>query len=119
MKRLLLLLLALCLCGCTPSLPPASGESTAETSSTPQGNPDRTVRNYKDFKALWISQFDLASVYLENGAQRPEADYTERITAILANTAALGFNTVDGMVTNAPVAEFLGLPFVDPLVALA
>jgi alanine dehydrogenase len=32
---------------------------------------------------------------------------------------ALGFNTVDGMVTNAPVAEFLGLPFVDPLVALA
>ena len=27
-------------------------------------------------------------------------------------------NTVDGQVTNGPVAEFLGLPFVEPLVAL-
>ena len=29
-----------------------------------------------------------------------------------------GCNTVDGQVTNGAVAEFLGLPFVDPLVAL-
>lgn len=94
MKRLLLLLLALCLCGCTPSLPPASEESTAETTSAPSEEPARTVRNYEDFKALWISQFDLASIYLKNGAQRPEADYTARITAILDNVASLGFNTV-------------------------
>ena len=32
---------------------------------------------------------------------------------------ALGCNTVAGQVTNAPVAEFLGLPFVDPLAALS
>ncbi len=32
---------------------------------------------------------------------------------------ALGINTVDGTVTNEPVAEFLGATFVDPLVALA
>ena len=31
---------------------------------------------------------------------------------------ALGVNTVAGHVTNAPVAEFLGLPYVDPLAAL-
>jgi alanine dehydrogenase len=31
---------------------------------------------------------------------------------------AFGCNTVDGQVTNGPVAEFLGLPFVDPLMAL-
>jgi alanine dehydrogenase len=31
---------------------------------------------------------------------------------------ALGLNTVGGHVTNAPVAEFLGVPCVDPLVAL-
>jgi alanine dehydrogenase len=30
-----------------------------------------------------------------------------------------GVNTVGGQVTNGPVAEFLGLPSVDPLVALA
>jgi alanine dehydrogenase len=32
---------------------------------------------------------------------------------------ALGCNTVAGAVTNAPVAEFLGLPFVEPVAALA
>jgi len=31
---------------------------------------------------------------------------------------ALGFNTVDGQITNAPVGEFLGLPHVHPLAAL-
>jgi alanine dehydrogenase len=31
---------------------------------------------------------------------------------------ALGVNTVGGSVTNEPVAEFLGVPFVDPLAAL-
>ena len=31
---------------------------------------------------------------------------------------ALGVNTVGGHVTNEPVAEFLGTPYVDPLVAL-
>ena len=32
---------------------------------------------------------------------------------------ALGFNTVAGHVTNAPVAEFLGVEHVEPLAALA
>jgi alanine dehydrogenase len=32
---------------------------------------------------------------------------------------ALGLNTVAGCVTNGPVAEFLGVEFVDPLSALA
>jgi alanine dehydrogenase len=32
---------------------------------------------------------------------------------------ALGLNTFAGQVTNAPVADFLGTPFVDPSVALA
>jgi alanine dehydrogenase len=31
---------------------------------------------------------------------------------------ALGVNTASGLVTSAPVAEFLGLPFIEPLVAL-
>ena len=30
---------------------------------------------------------------------------------------ALGVNTVAGSVTNEPVAEFLGVPFIDPLAA--
>lgn len=35
------------------------------------------------------------------------------------NALALGLNTHSGHVTNAPVAEFLGTPFVDPATALA
>jgi len=35
------------------------------------------------------------------------------------HSLALGFNTVAGHVTNAPVAEFLGLDAIDPLAALA
>jgi len=94
MKRLLLLLLTLCLCGCSRPPSPVSEESTSDTRSSIQGDPSRAVRNYDDFKALWISQFDLASVYLADGVQRPEADYTTKIAEILTNTAALGFNTV-------------------------
>ena len=89
MKRFLLLLLAVFLCGCSIPRSPSSEESTSYPI-----DPERTVRNYRDFKAIWISQFDLAEVYLKNGAQRPKDDYTDRIADILTRVASLGFNTV-------------------------
>ena len=92
MKRILLLLLTVLLCGC--SLPePITTESTSQA-PPPFVDSSRIVRNYEDFKALWISQFDLASVYLKNGTQRPQDDFTARIAAILDNTVSLGFNTI-------------------------
>ncbi|MBQ9781175.1 MAG: family 10 glycosylhydrolase [Clostridia bacterium] len=47
-----------------------------------------------DWKAMWLSQFDLQGVYTNGGKQRDEADYTKRIGEILDNVVELGFNTV-------------------------
>jgi alanine dehydrogenase len=52
--------------------------------------------------------------YIQDVALYGPAEASRRDPAI-----ALGVNTVGGLVTNAPVAEFLGTDFVDPLIALA
>jgi alanine dehydrogenase len=52
--------------------------------------------------------------YVADVAVHGPADACRREPAL-----ALGCNAVAGAVTNAPVAEFLGLPFVEPLTALA
>jgi alanine dehydrogenase len=52
--------------------------------------------------------------YIQDIALYGPAEASRRDPAI-----ALGINTVGGLVTNAPVAEFLGTDFVDPLIALA
>lgn len=50
--------------------------------------------NYTDMKCLWISQFDLSSVYSSGGSQRAESAYRQYVNKILDNTVACGFNTV-------------------------
>lgn len=59
--------------------------------------------NYTDFKAMWLSQFDLQSVYVEGGVQRPEASFTKYIKTIVANIKDQGFNTV--IVQTRPYAD--------------
>lgn len=50
--------------------------------------------NYSDMKCLWISQFDLRSVYCSGGQQRNQEEFIKCIETILDNAAASGFNTV-------------------------
>ena len=52
------------------------------------------VMVYSDFKGIWLSQFDLSPIYLENGVQRGEADFVNRMAQVLDNVKMLGFNTV-------------------------
>jgi alanine dehydrogenase len=52
--------------------------------------------------------------YIQDVALYGPAEASRRDPAV-----ALGVNTVGGLVTNAPVAEFLGTDYIDPLVALA
>ena len=54
-------------------------------------NPE-TVR--EDWKAIWLSQFDLQSIYTSGGKQRPEADFRKRMVTVLDNVVGDGFNTV-------------------------
>ena len=53
-----------------------------------------TPLNYRDVRAVWISQFDMHSVYTENGQQRPLSDYNEKVSKIISNLSSIGVNTV-------------------------
>ena len=52
--------------------------------------------------------------YIQEVAVHGPAEACRRDPAI-----AFGVNTVAGLVTNEPVAEFLGTDYIDPLIALA
>ncbi len=95
MKRILLAWLTalLVLGGCT-FLPPSQQQNNTESNSSDKTPSTRIVRNYEDFKAIWLSQFDLANIYLLNGTQRPQEDFTAHIQSILRNICSLGINTV-------------------------
>lgn len=77
-------------------------ESSTETNEEPKEDvavlPDKVTdyvaNNPENMKALWISQFDLASVYAANKSQRSEESFTKLIKKILSNTVENGFNTV-------------------------
>lgn len=82
------------------TMPPATTTSAPPVTSVPnEEDPPvtedaRVVTQYEDFKAMWISQYDLYGIYTQNKEQRSESDYTKRIQEVLDNVKALGFNTV-------------------------
>lgn len=53
-----------------------------------------TIINHEDFKAIWLSQFDMVDVYTSNDQQRDADDFEEKIDQILLNVKNMGFNTV-------------------------
>ena len=85
--------------GIGESLSDSMGETQSPVGSTEEETSDLPVKerecvNYTDMKCLWISQFDLSSVYTLNGKQRSEKDFRLKMETILDNTVACGFNTV-------------------------
>lgn len=71
-------------------------ETTEEVTTDPMEgmtNP-YTPLNYEDIKAIWLSQFDLNSVYCSGSAQNSETIYRKYLDKILDNVAENGFNTV-------------------------
>ncbi len=57
-------------------------------------NEPRKIINYSDFKAIWLSQFDLNAIYTNNGKQREITDFTNKIKTVLSQVSDFGFNTV-------------------------
>lgn len=124
MKNKLFRAFALCLalitvCGCTPVAP--DDTTSIEADVTPEQSADETTAvettteetteevtkdpmegitnpytplNYEDMKAMWLSQYDLSSVYCSSGTQRNESGYRAYVEKILDNVKANGFNTV-------------------------
>ncbi len=60
-----------------------------------KGNkPINEILNYKNIKAIWLSQFDLQSLYTDSGKQREKNDFQARIIKVLENIKNNQFNTV-------------------------
>ena len=71
---------------------------TAPAERVPDGTipfvPDHPETIDSDWKAIWLSQFDLQSIYTNGGAQRSEADFRNRMNQVLNNVVNDGYNTV-------------------------
>lgn len=69
--------------------------------------PDKVVNyeplNYDKMKAMWISQFDMKPVYIDNSGQRSESSFINMVSTILDNTVDMGFNTI--IVQTRPYAD--------------
>lgn len=70
-----------------PPLPLVSMDVIQEKAANPPVN-------YTDFKAVWLSQYDLMDVFTANGTQRSAADFAQYATKIFQNILQSGFNTV-------------------------
>ena len=80
-----------------PTEEPTEAPTEPETEKVPDGtipfvpsNPEKIG----DWKGLWLSQFDLQSIYSAGSSQRSEADFRKRMEQVLDNTVKDGFNTV-------------------------
>ena len=56
--------------------------------------PDHPETISADWKAIWLSQFDLQPIYTDGNKQRAEADFRSRMEQVLDNVVSDGFNTV-------------------------
>lgn len=51
-------------------------------------------QNFNNIKAIWLSQFDMAKIYTDNGRQRAKESFTGHAQKIASNIKKAGFNTV-------------------------
>ena len=69
-----------------------------ETEKVPDGTipfvPSKPETISEDWKAIWLSQFDLQSIYTDGSKQRSESDFRNRMVKVLDNVAGDGYNTV-------------------------
>lgn len=78
----------------TKSADETTQEINEETTEMTVTGKDYAPLNYEDFKAMWLSQFDLNSVYCSGGVQRPEATFRKLMKTILDNIKSIGYNTI-------------------------
>ncbi len=70
-----------------------NGEGTPGNDTKPDTDYYKTT-NFSNFKAIWLSQFDLVDIYTENGSQRSEAEMRSALNVVFDNIKKYGFNTV-------------------------
>lgn len=94
-EALLLLLSCVSCAGITPeteTLPPF--ESAGPAGKTEEETIIKRNGALKDVKAVWLSQYDMLNVHLQNGKQRDEASFRLLAADVMKNIASCGLNTV-------------------------
>ena len=97
--RAAFMILAL-LCGCAGEKhgAPSGGEDAKSEFSAVvseiEKEEERIVTNYTDLKGIWVSQFDMESVYKKGGVQRSMEEYRAAAARIVRDISDMGFNTV-------------------------
>lgn len=76
----------------TENPPPA--ESAEQAGKTEDGPIFKRNGLLKDVKAVWLSQYDMLNVHLQNGKQRDEASFRLLAADVMKNVASCGLNTV-------------------------
>ena len=74
-----------------PTEPPLDSNGEEEDIKV---NTQYTALNYENMKCMWLSQFDLSSIYCENGKQRDAESFRALMATVLDNVKANGMNTV-------------------------
>lgn len=77
-----------------PTEETAESTLTKETTLDKGDEPINEILNYKNIKAMWLSQFDLQSIYTDSGKQREKNFFQLSIIKVLNNVKNNGFNTV-------------------------
>lgn len=96
-RILLLLLVIIFLSGCGEiPRPDIIGTDPPEITENeePAVAVGRECLNFDYMKAVWVSQFDMAEVYLSGGEQREVSDFRRLIRRMMEKISAMGFNTV-------------------------
>ncbi|MBE7066941.1 MAG: hypothetical protein E7385_05250 [Ruminococcaceae bacterium] len=99
-KHILLVILLCCVIlfsSCSLEKTPSEVSPSIRPTSTPTiNNNDPAAPDMGDFKAIWISQYDLTKTYTnpQTGLQADQSVFTENIKKILKNVKSLGFNTI-------------------------
>ena len=68
--------------------------SSESTSDIPAETESYVALNYSTVKAIWISQFDMSTIYTSGGKQREKNDCTKKVKQIIKNIGEIGINTV-------------------------
>lgn len=77
-----------------PTTEPTQPATQPTQPATQPTTPSKPAGKIQNMKAMWISQFDLAKVYLNGSTQRSQSDFTTRMGQILDNVKSQSFNTV-------------------------
>jgi len=74
--------------------PDNTGGNVSAAVTADGGDETLTSINYSDVKAMWLSQFDLNSVYTQSGRQRSQRSFESLMRTVLDNVANNGINTI-------------------------